>query len=189
MLQPGADPVRKVSIVPRGRALGVTLATPDTDRYGYDAAYLRGRIIGALGGMAAEQEVYDLVTTGSESDLELATGIARSMVARWGMSERVGAVSVMPVEGDPRMSGVSDAMLDVVDEEVHRISDECLAEARRLLRENRHRLDAIVEQLLVRETLDEPEVYAAAGIERPSGADADARRDAGVAVHALGSPR
>ena len=183
MLQPGADPVRKVSIVPRGRALGVTLSTPDTDRYGYDARYLRGKIIGALGGMAAEQEVYDLVTTGSESDLEVATNIARSMVGRWGMSERVGAVSVLPADGDPRLVGVSSAMLDVVDEEVHRIADECLAEARRLLRENRHRLDAIVEQLLVRETLEEPEVYAAAGIERPPAAED--RKPAELAVPAL----
>ena len=73
MLQPGADPVRKVSIIPRGRALGVTLSTPESDRYGYDANYLRGRIIGALGGMASEQEVFDIVTTGSESDLEMVT--------------------------------------------------------------------------------------------------------------------
>jgi cell division protease FtsH len=166
MLQPGADPVRKVSIIPRGRALGVTLSTPETDRYGYDAKYLRGRIIGALGGMAAEQEVFDVVTTGAESDLESATRIARSMVGRWGMSPRVGAVSVLPPEGDPRMAGVSDGMLDVVDEEVHRISEECLSEARRLLRENRDRLDAIVERLLVRETLDEAEVYEAAGLPR-----------------------
>src|SRR6185436_13633608 len=73
MLQPGADPVRKVSIIPRGRALGVTLSTPDADRYGHDAQYLRGRIIGALGGMAAEQEVFNVITTGAESDLENVT--------------------------------------------------------------------------------------------------------------------
>ena len=108
MLQPGADPVRKVSIIPRGRALGVTLSTPESDRYGYDANYLRGRIIGALGGMAAEQEVFDIVTTGAESDLEMVTRIARSMVGRWGMSERIGTLSVLPAEGDPRMAGVSD---------------------------------------------------------------------------------
>ncbi len=148
MIQPGADPVRKVSIIPRGRALGVTLSTPETDRYGYDADYLRGRIIGALGGMAAEQEVFDVVTTGAESDLESATRIARSMVGRWGMSEAVGPVSVLPAEGDPRMAGVSDELLNTVDEEVRRIIDECYQEARRLLRENRDRLDAIVEQLL-----------------------------------------
>src|SRR6185295_15439997 len=154
MLQPGADPVRKVSIIPRGRALGVTLSTPESDRYGYDANYLRGRIVGALGGMAAEQEVYDVVTTGSESDLEVATRVARSMVGRWGMSERVGAVSVLPADGDPRMAGASSAMLDLVDEEVHRITDECLGEARRLLKENRSKLDAIVAQLMLHETLD-----------------------------------
>jgi cell division protease FtsH len=181
MLQPGADPVRKVSIIPRGRALGVTLSTPEGDRYGYDAKYLRGRIIGALGGMAAEQEVFDVITTGAESDLEGATRIARSMVGRWGMSERVGAVSVLPADGDPRLAGISDAMLNLVDEEVHRISDECLAEARRLLRENRDKLDAIVAQLLVHETLDEPQVYAAAGITRPaSGARAEAPQPVGA---------
>ena len=168
MLQPGADPVRKVSIIPRGRALGVTLSTPESDRYGYDANYLRGRIIGALGGMASEQEVFDIVTTGSESDLETVTRIARSMVGRWGMSERIGTLSVLPAEGDPRMAGISDGLLDAVDEEVRRITDECYAEARRLLRENRAKLDAIVTQLLAHESLDEAEIYAAAGIAHPA---------------------
>jgi cell division protease FtsH len=166
MLQPGADPVRKVSIIPRGRALGVTLSTPESDRYGYDANYLRGRIIGALGGMAAEQEVFNIVTTGAESDLEMVTRIARSMVGRWGMSERIGTLSVLPAEGDPRMAGVSEGLLDAVDEEVRRITDECYTEARRLLKENRAKLDAIVVQLLMRESLNEFEVYAAAGITR-----------------------
>jgi len=167
MLQAGADPVRKVSIIPRGRALGVTLSTPETDRYGYDEKYLRGRIIGALGGKAAEQEVFGVVTTGAEADLETVTRIARAMVGRWGMSERIGSVSVLPAEGDPRLAGVSDAMLGAVDEEVRRIVDECYVEARRLLRTNRSRLDAVVTQLLVHETLDEADVYAAAGIDRP----------------------
>jgi cell division protease FtsH len=173
MLQPGADPVRKVSIIPRGRALGVTLSTPESDRYGYDANYLRGRIIGALGGMAAEREVFGVVTTGAENDLEMVTRIARSMVGRWGMSERIGTLSVLPAEGDPRMAGISEGLLDAVDEEVRRITEECYAEARRLLREHRGKLDAIVVQLLARESLDEPEIYAAAGIER-SGATAAA---------------
>jgi cell division protease FtsH len=168
MLQPGADPVRKVSIIPRGRALGVTLATPESDRYGYDANYLRGRIIGALGGMAAEQEVFNVVTTGSENDLEMVTRMARAMVGRWGMSERIGTLSVLPAEGDPRMAGVSDGLLDAVDEEVRRITEECYAEARRLLREHRKQLDAIVARLLERESLDEAEIYAAANIPRPA---------------------
>jgi cell division protease FtsH len=168
MLQPGADPVRKVSIIPRGRALGVTLSTPSQDRYGYDAAYLKGRMIGALGGMAAEHVVFGVVTTGAESDLQTCTGIARSMVGRWGMSERIGPVAVFPSDGDPRMSGVAEATLDAVDEEVRRLVDECYQRAVALLRENRKRLDDIVTQLLARETLDEAEVYVAAGIVRPS---------------------
>jgi cell division protease FtsH len=116
--------------------------------------------------MAAEQEVFSIVTTGSENDLEMVTRIARSMVGRWGMSERIGTLSVLPAEGDPRMAGISDGLLDAVDEEVRRITDECYAEARRLLKDNRDKLDAIVVQLLAHESLDEPEIYAAAGIAR-----------------------
>jgi cell division protease FtsH len=167
MLQDGADRVRKVSIIPRGRALGVTLSTPETDRYGYDAKYLRGRIIGALGGMAAEEEVFNVITTGAENDLETVTRIARCMVGRWGMSERVGKLSALPADGDPRMAGISDGTLDAVDEEVRRITDECYSDARRLLKENRARLDRIVEELLRHEILDEADVYAAAGIPHP----------------------
>ena len=172
MLQPGADPVRKVSIVPRGRALGVTLSTPDTDRYGYDANYLRGRIVGALGGMAAEQEVYGVITSGAESDLEHVTRVARSMVGRWGMSDRVGPLSVLPSEGDPRMMGVSETLLNTVDDEVRRITEECYAEARRLLRDHRAQLDALVEALMAKESLDEAEIYAVAGIARTTHAHA-----------------
>ncbi len=188
MLLPGADPVRKVSIIPRGRALGVTLSTPDADRYGYDANYLRGRIIGALGGMAAEHEVFDVVTSGSESDLEVVTRIARSMVGRWGMSDRIGRLSVLPADGDPRMAGISDGMLNAVDEEVHRITDECYAEARRVLKDNRDKLDTIAKQLLLHETLDEPDVYAAAGIARPAVAavSADAHVAARTALNRTG---
>ena len=120
-----------------------------TDRYGYDATYLRGRIIGALGGMAAEAGVFDVITTGSESDLEVVTRIARSMVGRWGMSERVGKLSVFPAEGDPRMAGVSDDTLNAVDEEVRRITDECYAEARRLFGRTGQDFDRIVEQLML----------------------------------------
>jgi cell division protease FtsH len=164
MLQPGADPVRKVSIIPRGRALGATLSTPDRDRYGYDERYLRGRIIGALGGRAAEELVFGVVTTGAANDLENCTRIARSMVGRWGMSKRIGPVSVLPEEGDPRLYGASPAMLDAVDSEVHRLIDECCGESLELLHANRDKLDAIAVALLAHETLDGPDVYAAAGI-------------------------
>ncbi|CCH75296.1 ATP-dependent zinc metalloprotease FtsH 3 [Nostocoides australiense Ben110] len=166
MLQPGADPVRKVSIIPRGRALGVTLSTPDADRYGYDEIYLRGRIIGALGGMAAEEVIFDVVTTGAESDLETSTGIARQMVGRWGMSDAVGPVQIYPTDADARSAGFSEEMLARADAEVRRIVEECYAQAKQQLTENRPKLDAIVAQLLEKETLDEGEVYAAAGIDR-----------------------
>ena len=164
MLQPGADPVRKVSIIPRGRALGVTLATPQEDRYGYDATYLRGRMIGALGGITAEELVLGVVSTGAESDLQTCTAIARSMVGRWGMSERIGPVSVLPPEGDPRLLGVSEGVLDVVAAEVRKLVDECHKDATSLLTQNRARLDAIAQSLLEHETLDEAAAYAAAGI-------------------------
>jgi cell division protease FtsH len=118
--------------------------------------------------MAAEQEVFNVVTSGSEADLEMVTRIARSMVGRWGMSERIGRLSVLPVDGDPRMFGISDGLLDAVDEEVRRITDECYGAARRMLKQHRNKLDAIVAQLLIHESLDAADIYAAAGIPRPS---------------------
>ncbi|MFF0225861.1 ATP-dependent zinc metalloprotease FtsH [Streptomyces sp. NPDC004629] len=165
MLQPGADPVRKITIVPRGRALGVTLSTPDADKYAYTEAYLRGRIIGALGGMAAEQVVYDVITTGAENDLEQVTGIARGMVARWGMSEKVGRLSALP--GDAQQAyGLSAAprTLDVIDGEMRRIVDECYEEACRTLRAHRDLLDTLAVALLERETLEEADIYRIAGL-------------------------
>ncbi|MCL1841602.1 MAG: ATP-dependent zinc metalloprotease FtsH [Propionibacteriaceae bacterium] len=167
MLQKGADPVRKVSIIPRGQALGVTLSTPDTDKYGYDEEYLRGRIVGALGGMAAEDAIFGVVTTGAESDLRQATGIARQMVGRWGMSEKVGPVYVLSDQIDPRTEGIAENTLDMVDEEVRRIIGECQQQAVQLLKDHRDQLEAIATALLEHETLDEDQVYAAAGIERP----------------------
>jgi cell division protease FtsH len=167
MLQPGADPVRKVTIVPRGRALGVTLSTPEADKYAYTEDYLRGRIIGALGGMAAEHVVYGVVTTGSESDLEQVTSLARGMVGRWGMSERVGRLTAIP--GDAQQAyglSAAPATLDVVDHEMRRIVDECYIEAQQLLREHREKLDSLASALLQNETLDEEAAYRAAGVAR-----------------------
>jgi cell division protease FtsH len=167
MLQPGADPIRKITIVPRGRALGVTLSTPDADRYAYTEDYLRGRIIGALGGMAAEEVVFGVITTGAENDLEQVTGLVRGMVGRWGMSKRVGPISAIP--GDTQQAyGLSAApsTLDAVDAEMRRIVDECYGTACHLLDENRDKLDALAAKLLESETLNEAEAYRAAGIVR-----------------------
>ncbi|MGW0287457.1 ATP-dependent zinc metalloprotease FtsH [Streptomyces sp. NPDC003236] len=167
MLQTGADPVRKITIVPRGRALGVTMSTPEVERYAHSEGYLRGRIIGALGGMAAEEVVYGVVTTGAESDLEQVTNIARGMVARWGMSERVGRFSALPSDAQ-QAYGLSAApqTLDVIDAEMRRIVDECYEEACQKLRDHRGRLDALAHALLENETLEEADAYRIAGITR-----------------------
>ncbi|ANS68256.1 cell division protein FtsH-like protein [Streptomyces lincolnensis] len=167
MLRPGADPVRKITIVPRGRALGVTLSTPDADKYAYTEDYLRGRIIGALGGMAAEQVVYGVITTGAENDLEQVTGIARGMVARWGMSDRVGRLSALPNDAQQAYGlAAAPQTLDVIDAEMRRIVDECYDEACRELRDHRDQLDALAEALLANETLEEKEAYRIAGVTR-----------------------
>jgi cell division protease FtsH len=178
MLTPGADPVRKVSIIPRGRALGVTFQAPAGDRYGYSAMYLRGRIIGALGGRAAEEIVYADVTTGAESDLDQVSSIARQMVGRWGMSDAVGPLTVLPVPGQESplgLDGVAPATKELVDREVRRIVDECHDEAISALVANRERLDRLAHALMARETLNEDEAYAAVGISRESAPGALAR--------------
>jgi cell division protease FtsH len=170
MLQPGADPVRKISIIPRGQALGVTFQTPESDRYGYGESYLHGRIIGMLGGRAAEELIYRETTTGPESDLEQATSLARQMVGRWGMSEEIGAVSALPRSGEETYGSgaASQHTLELIDEEVKRILAACADEAERTLAEHREQLDQLAEALLERETLDEADAYAVAGIPRPS---------------------
>jgi cell division protease FtsH len=176
MLTPGADPVRKISIVPRGHALGVTFQSPDADRYSYSASYLRGRIAGMLAGRAAEELVYDDVTTGAENDLEQATGIAKQMVGRWGMSEKVGMLSALP---DPRREqpltlggdDTSPATRELVETEARRILDQGYDQALQTLRANRHRLDGLVEALLRTETLDAADAYRAAGVPYPAEPD------------------
>jgi cell division protease FtsH len=178
MLEPGADPVRKVSIVPRGRALGVTFQSPSSDRYGYDARYLEGRIVGALGGRAAEELIYGNVTTGAESDLEQVTHIARQMVGRWGMSDVIGLVSVIAAPGEEQYYGpggvvqVSDETRELVDREVRRIVEACYDRARRALDGNRERLESLARALLEKETLDQDDAYRAAGFE-PGSAPGD----------------
>jgi cell division protease FtsH len=168
LVVPGADPVRKVSIVPRGMALGVTFQTPDEDRYGYTVQQLRARLIGLLGGRAAEELVLDDISTGAESDLERVSMISRLMVGRWGMSKAIGPLAVLPRdEGFPSLDGrlPSEEVRQRVDAEVRRIVDECYDEAVSLLREHRDKLDRLAEALLEHETLDEDGIHAAVGTE------------------------
>ena len=183
MLQPGADPVRKVSIIPRGQALGVTFQSPESDRYGYGESYLRGRLIGLLGGRAAESLVYGETTTGAESDLEQATALARQMVGRWGMSDQIGLLSALPRPGEesfgfPGFGGVaSQRTLELIDDEVKRITADCYAQAKSMLAQHRDQLDLLASALLKHETLDEADAYAAAEI--PAGATVGAARTGG----------
>jgi cell division protease FtsH len=168
MLTPGADPVRKISIIPRGQALGVTLSTPDSDRYGYRREELLAQIKVALGGRAAEKVVFDEQSTGAESDIQNLTQVARGMVGRWGMSETVGPIAV--TEGRqgglllPGAMPASEPTQELVDKEVRRIVDEAEDEVIELLQRERDRLEALATALLKAETLDQPEAYEAAGV-------------------------
>jgi cell division protease FtsH len=172
LVVPGADPVHRVTIVPRGQALGVTYQRPDSDRYNYPEPYLRARIVGMLGGRAAEEIVYGTKTTGAQNDIEQATTLARSMVTRWGMSERLGLVQLAPREnpylasldgyGGPKM--FSEETARIIDAEVQRIISESRDEALRLLTEHRPALDALASALLARETLDEQEILEVTGL-------------------------
>jgi cell division protease FtsH len=172
MLTEGADPVRKISIIPRGMALGVTFAAPDADRFSYERRELLAKIKVALGGRAAEELVYSEPTTGAESDIEQLTELARQMVGRWGMSETIGPLAVLPSEARgtllPGVSTVSAQTQERVDEEMRRIVEKAHKEVLALLSENRAKLDSLAEALLEHETLDEDDAYAAAGVEHRS---------------------
>jgi cell division protease FtsH len=171
MLTAGADPVRKVSIIPRGMALGVTLSTPDSDRVSYSLAELEAKIDVALGGRVAEELVYGTITTGAESDIQQLTLIARQMVGRWGMSTAVGPIAVLPGEGQgPWLPGVSETSQEtqrLVDEEVRRLVEASHEAVTRLLEEHRDQLESLARALLAAETLDSADAYAAAGVAVP----------------------
>jgi cell division protease FtsH len=175
MLSPGADPVRKISIIPRGMALGVTLSTPEDDRFSYEEPYLRTLIKVALGGRAAEEVVFGVFTTGAENDLQQLTNIARQMVGRWGMSRAVGPVSVVSLDGH---GPVSERTQELVDDEVRRLVEELYNEVLTLLRQHRASLDRLAEALLEHETLDQANAYEAAGIAQSLPAAASSPIDA-----------
>jgi cell division protease FtsH len=168
MLTPLADPVRKVSIIPRGMALGVTLSTPDSDRVSYSLEELEAKIRVALGGRVAEEVVYGTITTGAESDIEQLTQIARQMVGRWGMSPTIGPIAVLPSESQgfllPGASETSEHTQRTVDEEIRRLVESAHQEVTQLLEEHRSQLEGLAQALLKAETLDAPEAYAAAGV-------------------------
>jgi cell division protease FtsH len=177
MVTPGADPVRKVSIIPRGLALGVTFAAPESDRFNYREPEVLAKIKVALGGRAAEEVVFGETSTGAESDIQQLTEIARQMVGRWGMSSKIGPVAVIPRDGSgPLLPGAAEVSPDtqkLVDDEVRRIVDDLHKEVVVLLQENRDKLDSLAKALLEHETLDEEDAYAAAGVTRTRSPIAD----------------
>jgi cell division protease FtsH len=168
MLTPGADPVRKVSIIPRGMALGVTLSTPDADRVSYSRDDLDAKIRVALGGRVAEEVVFGSITSGAESDIQQLTAIARQMVGRWGMSDAVGPIAVLPADGQgPFLPGASETSQEtqrLVDEEVRKLVDAAHDSVTRLLSDHRAQLESLAQTLLKAETLDAIDAYAAAGV-------------------------
>lgn len=179
LLLPGSDTVHRVSIVPRGMALGATYQLPVDDRTSYGEDYLKARITCALGGRAAEKLVYGVATTGAENDLQQVTEIARHMVLRWGMSEKLGPISfVAPQdEGLPaafQHQPYSEATSELIDAEVRRIVEESHREANRLLAEQRDKLDALALALLNAESLNEKEIREATGLPEPPRPEEDA---------------
>ena len=161
------DPVTKVTIVPRGQALGVTQYTPLDDRYNYSKEYLLTRIVTALGGRAAEKVVFNRITTGAENDLQRVTQIARQMVTRWGMSERLGTISFSERENPFSGGGDTGAPTDyseetaeLIDEEVNRIVSTGYEQALSLLTTYRPTLDRIAQDLRRYETIDAKQLRA-----------------------------
>ena len=181
MLTEGADPVRKVSIIPRGLALGVTLSTPDSDRLNYSRSEAEARIRVALGGRVAEETVYGNITSGAESDIQQLTQLARQMVGRWGMSDAIGPVAVISSDGQgPLLPGISDTSQftqRLVDEEVRRVVESAHEQVTRLLTDHRAQLESLAQALLKAETLDAPEAYAAAGVPLAEQAPAEVAAD------------
>jgi cell division protease FtsH len=162
---PGSDPLRKVSIVPRGRALGVTVQMPEEDRHNYSRTFLEGRLAMLLGGRAAEMVVYDEVTTGAENDLKEASGLARRMVGLWGMSDELGPVYLGTGEEHVFLGreivqdkAFSDATANRLDTAVRDMVERALQRALDLNSDHRDKLDALVAALLENETLDAKEV-------------------------------
>jgi cell division protease FtsH len=160
LLTPHSDPVTKVTIVPRGQALGVTQYTPLDDRYNYSKAYLFGRIMTALGGRAAEDVVIGSITTGAENDLQQVTGIARNMIARWGMNDRIGLISFSDrpspfgAGGDMGQRDYSEATAAEIDQETHDLVQNAYAQVKQMLTEHKATLEKIAAELRRHETLD-----------------------------------
>ena len=161
----GADPVQKVTVIPRGQALGVTMSIPEEDRMSYSRKELLDRLVVFMGGRAAEKIVYNELLVGAQNDIERATGIARRMVMDWGMSQRIGPISFKTGDDDPFLGreiqqhrNFSEHTMEIIDDEVSQIIQESMQRAEDLLNEHRTRLDDLTKQLIEKEELDHDEI-------------------------------
>ena len=177
-LLPHADPLDKVTIIPRGRALGVTEQTPDEDRHNLKESYLRDRIAVMLGGRISEQMVFGEVTSGAEQDLKQATALARRMIGQWGMSDKLGPVAFRRGEQHVFLGqemaqerDYSEHTAQIIDDEIRALLEDIEEKARELLQTNRHKLERVVDALLERETLDARQLHRLLD-EAPAGAAA-----------------
>ena len=164
-LLPKSDPVHKVTIIPRGRALGVTMSLPERDKYSYDRVYLLAKIAMLFGGRIAEEVFMQQMTTGASNDFERATQMARDMVTRYGMSDALGPMVYAENEGEvflgrsvTRTTNLSESTMQKVDNEIRRIIDEQYALARRLIEENSDKMHAMAKALLEFETIDADQI-------------------------------
>jgi len=164
---PSHDPVYKVTIIPRGRALGVTMFLPEADRYSYSKERLESQIASMFGGRIAEEQVFgaDFVTTGASNDIQRATEIARNMVTKWGLSEKLGPLTYMEEEGEvflghsvAQNKHVSDETAHIIDEEIRVIIDRNYQRAERILTEHRDKLDKMTDALMKFETIDRDQI-------------------------------
>ncbi len=189
---PEHDPVYKVSIIPRGRALGVTMFLPEEDRYSLSRRHIISQICSLFGGRIAEEITLgaDGVTTGASNDIQRATDIARKMVTKWGLSEKMGPLMYDDADEEVFLGrsaaqpgkGVSGETARQIDEEVRRIIDECYAKAQAILEENRGKLDVMAEALMMYETIDAKQIddiMAGRKPRRPAGWDDDQNRRGG----------
>ncbi|OGT81180.1 MAG: ATP-dependent metalloprotease [Gammaproteobacteria bacterium RIFCSPLOWO2_02_FULL_52_10] len=190
---PGHDPVYKVTIIPRGRALGVTMFLPEADRLSYSKQFLESQLCSLFGGRIAEELVFgkEAVTTGASNDIQRATDIARKMVTKWGMSERLGPLTYSEEEGEiflghsvTKHKDISDETANIIDEEIRKIIDSNYAKAEQILTDSRNKLDMMAEALLKYETVDSDQIDAImAGKNPPPPAGWDEDDRSGVSGH------
>jgi cell division protease FtsH len=195
---PAADPVHKATIIPRGRALGMVMQLPEGDRYSVNFEQMTSRLAIMMGGRVAEELIFgkDKITSGASSDIQAATGLARSMVTRWGYSDKLGLVSygdnqeeVFLGHSVSRTQNVSEATANIIDAEVKRLVDDGYKEAKRILTEKLDDLHAVAKALLEYETLSGDEIIGAIKGIAPTREDADTKRPSGPAVAVPISPK